>query len=257
MKRIWRIVLIISLVLNLTIVYVAYKAWEYRTNINEWLDKYNRVVDEFSQREVYREADRALRSDTTVSDRVVFFGTQVIEKWNLGRYFPYYQAINRGVAGQRVSGLLLRFRPDVIELKPKAVVIEVSSYNLRPMYSLSEMSDYVACMAELSQANGIQPVLATLIPPRQDIDLSEFGKYQITDSVTEYNDWLNAYAEGRGFVIADLTSALAGENGYLRPGLAANVVELNDSGYAIISRIVNDVLGGIMEPHIQEEGSQE
>ena len=238
----WRFVLLVSLIGTLTVAYVGYKAWEYRNHINFWLDKYMYVVDEFSERDQFAAANIPLRSDTLVDRRIVFFGTQVTANWPLEKYFSDFQAINRGVDGQRAAGFLLRFRPDVIELHPEAVVIEVSSYNFRPNTTAKEMFDYVASMAELARANGIQPIITTAIPPRSDYVVDEHEDYRVRDTVAAYSAWLETYAASHGFALADWRRAVADSNGFLRPELSVSKVDLNEQGYEAISRTVRAAL---------------
>ena len=69
MNKLFRTVLILSLLGNLTIAFVAYKAIMYRAHINVFLDKYTNVVNEFSQRAVFEKANVPLRSDTLVPGR--------------------------------------------------------------------------------------------------------------------------------------------------------------------------------------------
>lgn len=245
MTRQWRFVLIVSLIGNLTIAYVGYKAYEYRSHINFWLDKYLYVVDEFSERDQYAEADVPLHSDTTVAGRVVFFGTQVSLNWPLEKYFPEYETINRGVDGQRAAGFLLRFRPDVIALHPEAVVIEVSSYNFRPNTTAREMFDYVASMAELARCNGIEPILTTVIPPRAEYEVYEHPKYHVADTAAMYSNWLRDYARINGFHIADWAKVVSDEHGFLRHELSVDLVDLNDSGYAAIATETQTALAEI------------
>lgn len=245
MTRYWRFVLIVSLLGNLTVAYVGYKAWEYRSNINFWLDKYLYVVDEFSERGKYADDDAALKSDTTVPGRLVFFGTQVTLHWPLPKYFPEYETINRGVDGQRAAGFLLRFRPDVIELHPQAVIIEVSSYNFRPNTTAREMFDYVASMAELARCNGIEPILTTVIPPRAEYEVYEHENYRVADTAAMYSRWLRDYARTNGYHLADWAGAVADDNGFLRHDLSVDLVDLNDAGYAAISAATRVSLAGI------------
>ena len=245
MTRQWRFVLIISLIGNLTIAYVGYKTYEYRSHINYWLDKYLYVVDEFSERDQYVAANVTLQSDTTVAGRVVFFGTQVTLNWPLDQYFPGYETINRGVDGQRAAGFLLRFRPDVIALHPQAVVIEVSSYNFRPNTTAREMLDYVASMAELARCNGIEPILTTVIPPRAEYEVYEHPEYHVADTAAMYSGWLKDYAAAHGFPVVDWAKAVEDDKGFLRHDLSFDLVDLNDSGYAAISAATNAVLAEI------------
>jgi len=191
----WRMVLLISLFGNLTIVYVGYKAWEYRSHINYWLDKYLYVVDEFSGRSTFEAADSSLKSDTLVPGRIVFLGSQVIADWPLPTIFPGYQHQPR-VTGQRAAGFLLRFHPDVAELGPQYVVVEVSSYNFSPQHSAQEVFDYVVTLAEMARCRGIEPILTTGIPPRDDYEVFEHEDYIVRDTAAMYSTRLTAFATG-------------------------------------------------------------
>jgi hypothetical protein len=238
----WRFILLVSLIGNLTIVYVGYKAWSYRSSINEWLDKYLYVVDEFSGRDRYEQENAVLVSDTTVPGRIVFFGSQVMEEWPLAGYFPGYETINRGVTGQRVSGFLLRFRPDVVQLKPQYVVIEVSSYNFRPNTDPRENLDYVMMLAEMARCNGIEPILTTCIPPRDDYEVDEHEDYLVKDTVAEYSRQLMTFGVKHGFLVADWRAAVADQNGYLRHDFARTKVDLNPSGYQAVAAAIKQAL---------------
>jgi lysophospholipase L1-like esterase len=242
MNRKWKIILVISLLGNLTIVYVGYKALEYRDHINYFLDKYTQVVDEFSGREVYEKANDSLRTDDRVDNRIVFIGTQLVQNWDLDRYFTEYEAINRGIGGQLLAGFPLRFRPDVIELSPEAVIIEVSSYNFRPNNSVKQIQDYVADMAELAAAHSIVPVLTTVIPPRSDYSVYEHEDYAVKDSVILYNEWLVSLAAASGFKLADFYLTVTDDDGFLRDDLSVSRVDLNQRGYELISQVVLEIL---------------
>ncbi len=240
MNRKWKAVLIVSLIGNASIFYIGIKALEYRAHINEYLDRYTYVVDELGQRDRYAEENKSLKSDTLIPGRVVFIGTQVTENWALDRYFPGYMTINRGVSPQKVSGFVLRFRPDVIDLGPLAVIIEVSSYNFRSNNSVKAIQDYVACMAELAAIHGIKPLPATIIPPCKDsVDL---GDYSIMDSIFVFNTWLKEYCIKSGFDLIDFNGALSDDEGYLRVELASSPIDPNEKGYQRMSEVVIDAL---------------
>lgn len=248
MTRKWRLILLVSLIGNLAIVYVGYKALDYRSNINYWLDKYLYVVDEFSGTNVYGSANQELRSDTVVWGRIVFFGTQVINDWPLDKFFPDHETINRGVTGQRVAGFLLRFRQDVIELQPEYVLIEVSSYNFRPNTCARETFDYVVSMAELARFNDIVPVLTTVIPPGQAGQDSlknqdNFGDYMILDSLGLYNSWIKSYAMENSYRYIDFNGLLSDEDGNLKDQYSNGLMELNSEGYRLVSKALLKSIG--------------
>ncbi len=240
MSRKVKIILLLSLAGNLAIFYVAIKALEYRSHINHFLDKYIQVVDEFSERDEYADQNAALVSDTIVDNRIVFFGSQVIERWNLEKYFSGRETINRGVAGQRAAGFLLRFRPDVVDLKPRAVLIEISSYNFRPESTIYELKDYLISMSELARYHDIQPILTTVIPIRSDS--ANFGSYKLTDSIASYNEWIRNYCFDNGIMMADFNRILSDDTGYLPDSLSTAAIDPNEGGYRLLSEEVLRVL---------------
>src|SRR5262245_894523 len=76
---------------------------------------------DFSQLNRYRDANR-----TVGSVDVVFMGDSITDVWpqeRFGPFFPGKRYVSRGISGQTTPQMLVRMRPDVINLKPKAVVI--------------------------------------------------------------------------------------------------------------------------------------
>jgi lysophospholipase L1-like esterase len=238
MNRKWKIILILSLLGNVAIFYVAIKALEYRAHINEYLDKYIYVVSEFSQRNRYADENKLYKTESQIPKRLVFFGTQLTENWPVENLFPNYETINRGVTGQRVSGFLLRFRPDVIELRPKAVIIEAASFDFRQQNSVKEIEDYFACLCELAQFHNIIPLPTTVIPPVRDIGIPDLGNYALLDSISLFNDWLKSYCRDHDVKCLDFNKQVALDDGYLSPDLSTGEIGLNEKGYSIISDMV-------------------
>lgn len=241
-----KIVLAISLVGNLFAVYAAIKALEYRRHINEFLYKYTYVVEEFSGRKNFAHANRQLLEEGTNERRVIFLGTQVTAGWDLERYFPEIDAVNRGISGQRMAGFLLRFRPDVVELAPRAVVIEFSSYSFRPENSIEELQDYLITLADIALYHKIEPILSTIIPVGSDFEMEESDDYMIMDSIALFNNWLSNYCQDNKLRLLDYGAAVADSSGFLSDRYRAGHIILNDSGYARISELTGSVLREIL-----------
>lgn len=240
MTRTWKLVLIASLVGNLTIIYVGYKALGYRSHINHFLDLYTKVVSEFSGRQYYEVENQGLADPVEGRPRIVFLGTQVTERWNVAEDFPDYEAINRGVDGQRFAGFLLRFRADVINLRPDAVMIEISSYNFRPELSVQELKEYTLSLVDLALANNITPLVGTVIPPVAGT--TEPENYKLDDSLYHFNQWLMDYGVQSEMMVVDFASVLCDEDGHLRNDLAADAIDPNAAGYRLMTEAVTAVL---------------
>jgi len=154
--------------------------------------------------------------------RVVFLGTQVTRRWQVDSAFSGWQAVNRGVDGQRLPGFLLRFYPDVIDLGAHAVVVEVSSYNFRP---------------------GTPPIIGSVIPAREGaVDLDE---YRLADSVAVFNSWLRAGAADGIWRLADFSVLLADEKGFLRRDLSFDGIDPNEAGYRLMTGAVDTLLAAL------------
>ena len=118
----------------------------------------------------YRDDNAALGAPKAGEARVVFFGDSITDGW--GRvpgttFFPGKPYVNRGISGQTTAQMLLRFRQDVIDLKPAAVVILAGTNDIAGNTGLSTpamIEDNLRSMAELAQANGIHVVLASVLP---------------------------------------------------------------------------------------------
>jgi hypothetical protein len=178
---------------------------------------------------------------------VVFLGSQITKGWDLERYFPEYQAVNRGVSGQRLAGYPLRIIPDVVELRPRAVVVEFSSYNFRPQNSVKEIRDYITSIGDIARANKIEPIFTTVVPVKEDFYLDDIGDYSVPDSLEAYNRWLRWFCEDRGYEMVDFHELLADDEGNLREEVSAGQILLSDRGYEIISGAIERILDNLRE----------
>lgn len=168
----------------------------------------------------YRAANAALNTPAPEEQRVVFMGNSITESWaadTAGIIYQNPQYIGRGISGQTTPQMLIRFRPDVIALQPKVVVILAGindiAHNTGPM-TVEETAGNIFSMAELAHANGIKVVLCSTLPA---YDFPWRPGMAPAQKVVRLNDLLRAYALAHGHVYVDYFSAMADE----RPGLPA------------------------------------
>jgi lysophospholipase L1-like esterase len=168
-------------------------------------------------------------------NRVVFMGDSITQGWKLDESFPGKPYINRGIGGQTSPQMLVRFRQDVIDLKPKAVVILAGTNdiagNTGPM-TLEQTEENIASMADLAKANGIRVVLCSVLPA---FDYSWAPGLTPAPKIMDLNAWIRKYAAGKGFVYVDFYSAMSDERGGLPPTLSGDGVHPLPAGYAIMT----------------------
>jgi lysophospholipase L1-like esterase len=170
-------------------------------------------------------------------DRVVFLGDEITEFWGGGeaKFFPGKPYINRGIKGQTTPQLLVRFRQDVIALKPKVVVILAGMNDLASLtgpITQAMFAENMMSIVELARANNIRVVLASLTPIcdcyRKQSALRPLGK------IIGMNGWLKEYAGESGSVFLDYYSAMA-EGRNLKKELTIDGLLPNDAGYAVMA----------------------
>jgi len=189
----------------------------------------------------FKEADLKLAAPVAGEDRVVFMGDSITEFWKIEGakgYFPGKPYINRGISGQTTPQMLVRFRQDVIDLKPKVVVILAGindiAGNTGPM-TLKETEDNLASMAELATANRIHVVMCSVLPA---FDFSWKPGMNPAPKVVALNEWIKAYAAEKGHVYVDYYTTMKDDRGGLPTALSEDGVHPLPAGYAIMTPLV-------------------
>ncbi len=183
----------------------------------------------------FKEADLALAPPVAGENRVVFMGDSITQGWHLDDSFPGKPYINRGISGQTTPQMVLRFRQDVIDLKPKVVVILAGTNdiaeNTGPM-TLEESEGNLMTMAELATANHIRVVLCSALPA-YDFPWTP-GKTPAL-KIDALNEWIKAYAAEKGYVYVDYHTAMKDERDGLPEKLSKDGVHPDPAGYAIMA----------------------
>lgn len=170
-------------------------------------------------------------------DRVVFLGDEITEMWGQGKakFFPGRPFLNRGIAHQTTPQMLVRFRQDVISLKPKVVVIQGGSSDLAGYAGPATegtIAENFMSMTELAKAHNIQVVLASLTPVCDCF--KNLTERRPPGKINGLNGWLKGYAKQSGSVYLDYHAAL--EDGRaMKKELSVDGLIPNDAGYALMA----------------------
>jgi lysophospholipase L1-like esterase len=188
----------------------------------------------------YREANH-----TAGPADVVFMGDSITDAWvqpRFGAFFPGKRYAGRGISGQTTPQMLLRFRQDVLNLKPKAVVILAGTNdiagNTGPMTD-EEIEGNLASMSELAAASGVKVILSSITPVSAYHVATPNAPPQTSlrpvARIKAVNDWMKSYAAAHQHVYLDYYTAMIDETGLLKSELSADDLHPTAAGYAIMA----------------------
>ena len=183
--------------------------------------------------------------------RIVFFGDSITDAWvrNGGKFFPGKPYVNRGISGQTTPQMLVRFRQDVIDLHPAAVIILAGTNdiagNTGPS-TLEMIEDNLTSMAELAHANGIHVILASVLPAA---DYPWRKGLEPAPKIKALNQWIADYCAQKKFAYLDYYTAMAGPDGGMKPGISIDGVHPNAAGYAIMEPLAEAAIAKAMKSH--------
>lgn len=186
----------------------------------------------------YAAANAALPAPAAGENRVVFMGDSITEGWHLDQSFPGKPYINRGISGQTTPQMVLRFRQDVIALKPKAVVILAGTNDIAGntgIVTLEQIEDNLVDMAELAHANGIKVIFCSVLPV---FDYPWKPGLEPAKKILTLNEWIKKYAAEHNDLYVDYHSAMKDERDGLPKNLAEDGVHPKAAGYAIMAPLV-------------------
>jgi lysophospholipase L1-like esterase len=227
-------------------------------------------LQDWNQLGRYHAANEELKKQPAEPGRVVFMGDSITDGWRLADYFPGKPYVNRGISGQTTPQMLVRMYPDVIDLKPAALVVLAGTNDIarNTGAETAEMiEENLMAMTELAQAHGIKVILCSVTPvsdyPFQQSQQSAAGRggqaagppgvagggrgfaarprqteQRPPADILKLNAWMKDYAAKAGAIYADYFSILVDEKGWLKDGISADGLHPNAEGYKLMAPVV-------------------
>jgi lysophospholipase L1-like esterase len=217
-------------------------------------------LQDWNQLGRYHQADQELRQQPGDPHRVVFMGDSITDFWRIGEYFAGQPYVNRGISGQTTPQMLARIYPDVIDLKPAAMIVLAGTndiaHNTGPM-TAEMIEENIMAMTELAQHHGIKVILCSVLP----VSDYPFTRQQAAPQagpapgrgpqaprvrmtvgrppadILKLNAWLKDYAARVNAIYADYYSALVDEKGWLKDPLSNDGLHPNAEGYKVMTPI--------------------
>ena len=188
----------------------------------------------------YRDANAKVKAPPAA----VFMGDSITEAWGVADPgFFSGRFLDRGISGQTSPQMLLRFRPDVIALRPRVVHILAGTNDIAGNTGPTSEAAFegnIQSMVELAKAHHIRVVIASILPMDA---LGWRPDYRPAGEVRRLNAWLKSYAARAGASYLDYYSHLANPAGGFRHELSNDGVHPNLTGYAIMRRLAVAAIG--------------
>ena len=184
----------------------------------------------------FKAANETLAPAAENEDRVVFMGNSITIGWlnSQPEFFEGKSYVNRGISGQTTPQMLLRFRQDVVDLKPKVVVILAGTNdiagNTGPM-TLAQIMDNLKSMAEVAQANNISVILCSVLPAE---DYPWRPGLKPNEKIPALNKMIRKYCENSDALYLDYFASMANDKNGLDKDLAHDGVHPTKKGYEIM-----------------------
>ena len=197
----------------------------------------------------YEERNRELGLPEENEKRIVFMGDSITEEWSnlYPEFFSGNYYINRGIGGQTTPQMLIRFKPDAIDLKPYAIIILAGTNDIAGNTGPSTVrmiTDNIFSMAELAIAYDIIVVLASILPVYQYPWVDDvLDPLSVIDSI---NSKIKDYVENKGLVFLDYYSSMVDDRKGLKSDYTSDGVHPNEAGYKVMSAIADEIISQVL-----------
>jgi lysophospholipase L1-like esterase len=222
-------------------------------------------LQDWNQLGRYHQANQQLKEQPVPAGRVVFMGDSITDGWNLAESFPGKPFVNRGISGQVTAQMLVRLYPDVLDLKPAAMVVLAGTNDIarnNGPVTLTMIEENIMAMTELAQLHGIKVLLSSVMPISDYPYLRQQSatpapvvpggrgaapRQKMTDGrppsdILKLNAWMKDYAARVNATYVDYFSAMVDDKGWLKDGISADGLHPNAEGYSIMTRVLTATL---------------
>ena len=192
----------------------------------------------------YKEENLKIGLPADNENRVVFIGNSITQGWIEvdPNFFAGKSYINRGISGQTTPQMLVRFRSDVVNLKPKVVVILAGTNdiagNTGPS-TLEMIEDNIASMVEIANANNIKVVLCSILPA---YDYPWKTGLEPAQKIVDLNKWIKEYAVKNKIIYVDYFAPIADQRNGMKKAYSEDGVHPNLAGYKVMEPIVENAI---------------
>ncbi len=184
----------------------------------------------------YSDANDRLSAPAANQLRVVFMGDSITDFWRLNEYFTGREYLNRGISGQVTGEMVGRMKADVLDLRPKAMIILAGTNDIARGTPARTIQNNLAMIGDLCRANGITPVFASILP------IGEGRRSERSpEIILQVNKWIQEYCLRNNYIYADYFTPLS-QAGMLDPTCSDDALHPNAKGYRLMAPVATKAL---------------
>ena len=193
----------------------------------------------------YEQQNKQLTKPSENGKRIVFIGDSITEEW--GHLYPEFFSnnlyINRGIGGQTTPQILIRFKPDAIDLKPDVINILAGTNDIAGNTGLSTVkmiTNNIFTMAEVAMMRNIKVIISSILP----VKIYPWNE-DIIDAPTKINsvnELIKEFVENNNLFHIDYFSHMVDENKGLKSEYTTDGVHPNEAGYKLMSGIAEKII---------------
>jgi lysophospholipase L1-like esterase len=196
----------------------------------------------------YITANQSLQAPT--ASRVIFYGDSITDFWRLNEYYPGKDFVNRGISGQVISEMLGRMKEDVIDLRPKAMILLAGTNDLSRGTPSNIIENNLIMITELARAHNIKVMLCSILPV-SDYHKAENPRFEMSKThdpqrIREVNQWIQSYCRAGNCTYVDYFSAMVDTAGMMQSDLADDGLHPNAKGYRIMAPIAQRAIDEVV-----------
>ncbi|MEO8484251.1 MAG: SGNH/GDSL hydrolase family protein [Acidobacteriota bacterium] len=226
-------------------------------------------LQDWNQLGRYYAANEELKKQPVDPKRVVFMGDSITDGWRLAESFPGKPYVNRGISGQTTAQMLVRMYPDVIALKPAAMVILAGTNDIarnNGPQTLEMIEQNLMAMTELAHTHNIKVLFCAVMPisdnpaPPQGVAPRAAGRaagpgapprrkqseQRPPSDILKLNAWMKDYASRTNSTYVDYYAATVDADGFFRSGYSNDGLHPNVQGYTLMAPVVAAALDQVV-----------
>lgn len=200
----------------------------------------DQLLNDWANLNRYKNENTKLGLPAENESRIVFMGNSITEGWLqlCPDFFDSKPFINRGISGQTTPQMLVRFRQDVVNLKPKVVVMLAGTNDIAENTgpsTLEMIEDNIQSMVEIAKANNIKVLLCSVLPA---FDYPWKTGLSPAEKIVKLNKWIKDYSDKNDIIYVDYFTPMADEHNGLKKEYSEDGVHPNKAGYEVLAPIV-------------------